>query len=160
MNLLADNLVLLRKEMANLRSEVKVLRQDKQSGHSDSWMELQGVHNASLNTVAHNDILSVSPPRVAPLPRQTRSQPDTLVQPVPVTINTLRTNEDGRRRAAAQYSQLERESSIANCSGELNMGKRSVKSGRERTGGDDARCIYVKWPQEACFIGPERKRVR
>ena len=40
------------------------------------------------------------------------------------------------------------------------MGKRSVKSGRERTGGDDARRIYVKWPQEACFIGPERKRVR
>ena len=72
----------------------------------------------------------------------------------------LRTQEDSRRRAAAQYVELERESSIGNISGELNMAKRSVKSGRERTGGDDARCVYVKWPQEACYIGPEKKRVR
>ena len=27
-------------------------------------------------------------------------------------------------------------------------------------GGDDYRRTYVRWPQEACFIGPDRHRVR
>ena len=159
MNLLADNLVLLRKEMADLRSEVKVIRQNKPS-HSDSWLELQGVHNASLNNVNQNDLISAPLSRVPPLPQQTRSQSQVMPPPAPVTVNTLRSNEYGRRTATAQYEQLERDSTTANCSGDFNLGKRSVKSGRERTGGDDARRIYVKWPQEACFIGPERKRVR
>ena len=66
-----------------------------------------------------------------------------MSQTVPVTLSTLKTQEESRRRAAAQYVELEKESSIGNISGELNMAKRSVKSGRERTGGDGARRVYV-----------------
>ena len=36
----------------------------------------------------------------------------------------------------------------------------SLKSGRERTAGSDHKRIYVKWPQEACFIGPDWRRVK
>ena len=42
----------------------------------------------------------------------------------------------------------------------LQGNKQSVKSGRERIGGSDHNRVYVKWPQEACFIGPSRIRVR
>ena len=159
MNLLADNLVLLRKEMSSLRSEVKVRRQEKPSGHSDSWLELQGAHNASkLNNVVNNHFILVSPPRErhpAPVRQQMRSPAAIVSQTVPVTLSTLRTQEESRRGAAAQYVELEKESSFGNISGELDMAKRSVKSGRERTGGVDARHVYDKWPQEACYIGPE-----
>ena len=40
------------------------------------------------------------------------------------------------------------------------QGKHSVKSGRVRVGGSDHNRVYIKWPQEACFIGPGRIRVR
>ena len=36
---------------------------------------------------------------------------------------------------------------------------KSIKSGRDRIGGSDHNKVYVKWPQEACFIGPGRIRV-
>ena len=35
----------------------------------------------------------------------------------------------------------------------------NVKSARERIGGSDHKLIYVRWPQEAVFIGPERRRI-
>ena len=35
-----------------------------------------------------------------------------------------------------------------------------VKSGRDRVGGSDYKLIYIRWPQEAVFIGPERRCVR
>ena len=38
--------------------------------------------------------------------------------------------------------------------------KKIVKSGRDRTGGDDNCRIYVPWPQEHCYVGPNRVRVR
>ena len=69
MNLLADNLVLLRNEMSSMKSELKVLRQEKSTDHSDSWLKLQGAHNASkLNNVIHNDFISVSPPKAVRQP--------------------------------------------------------------------------------------------
>lgn len=37
---------------------------------------------------------------------------------------------------------------------------KTVKSGRDRTGGDDNCRVYVPWPQEHCYVGPDRKRVR
>ena len=42
----------------------------------------------------------------------------------------------------------------------LLQGKQSVKSGRVRLGGSDHNRVYVQWPQEACFIGPSRIRVK
>ena len=36
---------------------------------------------------------------------------------------------------------------------------RVVKSGREKTLRDDFCQVDVKWPQEACFVGADRKRV-
>ena len=36
---------------------------------------------------------------------------------------------------------------------------KSIKSGWDRIGGSDHNRVYVKWPQEACFIGPGRIRV-
>ena len=117
---------------------------------------LQGAHNASkLNNVIHNDSISVSPPRPVsqPLPvgQQTRSQAASVQQNVPVK------HQDSRRRAAAQYVELEKEANIGNISGELNIAGKSV---RERTGGgDDTHCMYVKWHQETCYIGSERKCV-
>ena len=41
-----------------------------------------------------------------------------------------------------------------------NCNKQSLKSGRDRIGGSDHSGIFEKWPQEACFIGPGRNRVR
>ena len=49
----------------------------------------------------------------------------------------------------------------ANATGELiSNSKRSIKSGGERTGGDDSHRTYVRWPQELCMIGPEHRRVK
>ena len=79
------------------------------------------------------------------------------IHPQTVTLNTLRAQDDSRRRAAAHYADLERVASIGDgSSGDLKIinHKRSVKSRRDRTGADDSRRVYVKWPQEACFIGP------
>ena len=38
--------------------------------------------------------------------------------------------------------------------------KLSVKSGYDRVGSSDHNRVYVKWPKEACFIGPSRIWVR
>ena len=37
---------------------------------------------------------------------------------------------------------------------------KQTKSGRERTGNEGVKRNYVPWPQEFCYIGLERKRVR
>ena len=42
----------------------------------------------------------------------------------------------------------------------LQGSKQSLISGRDRIGGSDHSQIFVKWPQEVCFIGPSRVRVR
>ena len=36
----------------------------------------------------------------------------------------------------------------------------NVKSERDRVGGSDQKLIYIRWPQEAVLIGPERRCVR
>ena len=52
------------------------------------------------------------------------------------------------------YRQLE-EDADENISGEFS-GKHSLKNGLDCIGGADHKRIYVRWPQEACFIGPDR----
>ena len=71
-------------------------------------------------------------PRVQPVSRPVP------VQAAAVTLQTLRAQEENRRRAAVFYEQLERESVLdANTTGELiSNTKRSVKSG-----GDDSHLL-------------------
>ena len=40
------------------------------------------------------------------------------------------------------------------------LNSKILKTGRDRVSGADHRLIYVRWTQEAVFIGPDRKRVR
>ena len=112
LNFLADTMVILHKNMQSMQSELQVIHQERHVHHSDSWQQLQGIHDSSRINNVNNVLLSDS-------------------------------SGDGS-------------------SGDLNIinHKRSVKSGRDRTGADDSRRVYVKWPQEACFIGPERRRVK
>lgn len=148
--------------MQSMQSELLIMREERQGAHSDSWQQLQGIHdNSRLNNVNTNAMLSHSPHRSHPVRQPARVQPE--LPPQTVTLNTLRTQEDCRRKGVSQYVDLEREASIGDGStGDLNNinSKRSVRSGRDRTGVDDSRRIYVKWPQEACYIGADRSRVK
>lgn len=162
LNFLADTMAILHKNMQSMQAELVVMREDRVAAHSDSWQQLQGIHDSSrLNNVNNNAILSQSPPIVQTARQPARMQLEPISQTV--TLNTLRTQEDCRRKGVAQYAELEKEAAIGDGStGEFHdiNSKRSVRSGRDRTGVDDSRRIYVKWPQEACFIGPDRSRVK
>ena len=107
-------------------------------------------------------MLSDSPPRLEPVRQPTLVQP--VVHPQTFTLNTLRTHEDSRRRVAAYYADLEKEASFLKdgSSGDLSniSHKRSVKSGRDRTGADDIRLVYMKRPRAAYFFGPEKRRIK
>ena len=75
------------------------------------------------------------------------------------TDRTLRSQHSLKAKAANQYAHLEGMAVEDPNQGESSS-RLSLKSGRERTAGSDQKRIYVKWPQEACFIGPDRRRVK
>lgn len=87
MNFLADNLALLCQEMSSIKLELKVLRQDKESSHSDSWLQLLGAHNNSRLNNVQNKFVSISPPRPAAVFQQMWLQPVIPQQTVLVTLH-------------------------------------------------------------------------
>ena len=92
--------------MQSMQSELQVLRQEWHVNHSDSWQQLQGIHDTSRLNNVNNVVLSDWPPRLEQERQPTRVQP--VAHPQTVTLYTLRTHEDSRRRAAAHYANLER----------------------------------------------------
>lgn len=76
----------------------------------------------------------------------------------PVTIASLRASDYIKKCTAEPQARLQRVADE-----DLTIGEqffKTVKSGRERIGGSDHKLAYIKWPQEAVFIVPVRKRVR
>ena len=47
---------------------------------------------------------------------------------------------------------------LNNCNNHVKS--KNVKAGRETTGGDDNGRVYVPWPQEFCYVGPTRVRIK
>lgn len=76
-----------------------------------------------------------------------------------VTLQTIRSQQSPRAKVASQYQQLEKQSE-EHTQGDTNISKLSVITGHERMGESDHMCMYGKWPQEACFIGHDRRTVR
>ena len=76
----------------------------------------------------------------------------------PNAISNLRNDVVVQNQVSDRLKQLEHmaqtEFSSANSQGKL------IKSGRERTGGNDAVRQYISWPQEHVFVGTMRKRVK
>ena len=67
-------------------------------------------------------------------------------------------NSQGAPPAAAIHAALQQDTNNTVLQGSCN--KQALKYGRDRIGGSDHSRIFVKWPHEACFIGPSRIRVR
>ena len=76
---------------------------------------------------------------------------------VPVCVDVLRSDLTVMRRAADRQAELQNTISH-DIQGDLRSV--NVKSERKRVGGAEHKLIYVRWPQEAVFIGPERWRIR
>lgn len=188
MNMLADTVMILKNSVKELQGEIAAIRDTKTSSsnvNNNSWNEMQSFLNDSrINTQANPKVSSSQvlttigsgttlQPGILPAGATTSRavldpsppvthQESAGMQFQPLTVQTLREQEVVRRQAEFQYQQLQNECKIGQYnSGESNtLFKRVVKSGRERTGGDDFRRVYVKWPQEACFVGADRKRVK
>ena len=80
-----------------------------------------------------------------------------------VTATSLRADNNLQRRVAEQQAELLRLFNANDLQGTSFCTahvRPSVKSGRDRTGSSDQSRVYVKWPQQAVFIGPARRRVK
>ena len=76
----------------------------------------------------------------------------------PVTVTHLRASDEIQGRTAAEQARFQKQTEEYLTQGEFFS--KTVKSGCERVGGSEHKLVYIRWPQEAVFIGPDRKRVR
>lgn len=67
LNFLADTMAILYKNMQSMQSELWVLPQERCGNHSDSWQQLQGIHDSSRLNNVNNVVLSDLPPRLEPI---------------------------------------------------------------------------------------------
>ena len=153
LNMLINTCSDLVTNVAGLQARMEANEAREQDRLNQSW--------ANLSNAAQG---KVSAPKGAPssrglpqtLPFQQTSSPREPVLPQQTlpTVPELRAMPGLPEQAAAIQAALQRET---NCT--VLQGK-ALKSGRDRVGGSDHSRIFVKWPQEACFIGPSRIRVR
>ena len=103
-----------------------------------------------------------------------KSNPQVPLQSIP-TLQTLRADLDAHAATTKRIEELEH---LARDSFVVQQGKniihkqshsnvspvsskvKTVKSGRDRVGGDDTNRVYVPWPQEFVYVGPNRQRVK
>ena len=142
-----ENLDMMAEAMSRLSGQVTELQQQmvdvQQERVNSSWANVEAL--AGKN----NFDFTGSQPRVQP------AQP--VIQDVPLSLEAIRSHPTAMRRAADRQSELQ---NILSNDIQGDSKSVSVKSGRDRVGGAEHKLIYVRWPQEAIFIGPERRRVR
>lgn len=142
LNLLATTVSSLATSMKAIQGELAEIRAEKINA---SWQHMQDLSMQEINN-------PTSSPKQKSSPRQ-KSNND-----IPVTVTQLRASADNQRKAATQQASFQRQAEEDHSQGELFS--KNLKSGRERVGGSDHKLIYVRWPQEAVFIGPDRLRVK
>ena len=76
-----------------------------------------------------------------------------------VTLNKFCAQHPLRVKAATQYTQFEDLAQEDQEQGDY-YSRLTVISGWEQIGDSDHKRIFVKWPLVACFIGPDRRRVK
>ena len=152
MDLLANTVSSMAHSMKAMQAELKELKTEK---INNSWNHIQDISNYdnSISSVL-NPISNSSPRRVAHGGVQA-SRP--VLTDEAVTLKTLR-EENLQRRSATQQARFQQAADNESPGEHYNI--KSIKTGRDRVGGADHKLIYVRWPQEAVFIGPDRKRVR
>lgn len=136
LNLLATTVSSLATSMKSMQGELAEIRAEKVNS---SWQHVQDLSMQEMNNLT-------SSPKQRP------------TNEVPVTVTQLRASADNQKRAATQQSGFQKQAEEDNTQGELFS--KNLKSGRERVGGSDHKLIYIRWPQEAVFIGPDRLRVK
>ena len=148
LNFLADTstMTILHKNMQSMQFELRVLRKEQRGNHSESWQQLQ-IHDSSRLNNVNNVILSDSPPRLEPVRQLTHMQP--VIPPQTVMLNTLRTHEDSCSRSPVRQPRESRNGTA----GDLNniSIRRSVKSGRDRTGADASCRVTSNGPARGIF---------
>ena len=151
MDLLANTVSSMATSMKAMQKELFELQTERANA---SWNHLQDMSMQSINSIPHINVVPLS--NSSP----TRQRPTVASRPAqsqePVTLPELRSGAN-QRRAAAQQATMQKEAELE--SGE-HLRSKIIKTGRDRVGGADHKLLYVRWPQEAVFIGPDRERVR
>ena len=151
MDLLANTVSAMATSMKAMQKELLELQTERANA---SWNHLQDMSMQSLNSMPDINVvplLNSSPTRQRPIAASSPAQSQE-----PVTLPELRSGAN-QRRAAVQQATMQKEAELD--SGER-LSSKILKTGRDRLGGADHKLIYVRWPQEAVFIGPDRERVR
>ena len=130
--------------MTSIQQELVDLQNEKVYS---SWQHIQDL--SMQGNIANNINFNIPISRSSPTRRDVEG---------PVTITHLRASDKIQKRVVAEQARLQKqaEEDLTQCE----RFSKTVKSGRERVGGSEHKLVNIRWPQEAVFIGPDRKRVR
>jgi len=165
LDILATALLSIQEAQGNILERLTVLEtstvavQNVSLKNTTVWDSLVNKQSAtSVNRSAHDSI--VSPPPVVP-----QQSPIVLpsVPPAVPTIQTMRDTAFIQQEVSRRLQQLDNAQRFDSSGNNLVTSPPSnkrVKSGRDRTGNEGIAKNYVQWPQELCYIGAERRRVK